>query len=34
LKPVLCAGADLRELYLGAQGMEEPAATRGVLEFL
>jgi len=29
-----CAGADLRELYHGAQGMEKQAAVRGVREFL
>jgi enoyl-CoA hydratase/carnithine racemase len=29
-----CAGADLRELYYGAQGMDRPAAARGVREFL
>src|SRR4029077_2248581 len=34
LKSGFCAGADLRELYHGAQGMEKPAATRGVREFL
>src|ERR1700704_838504 len=34
LKSGFCAGADLRELYHGAQGMEKQAATRGVREFL
>src|SRR6266481_175602 len=34
LKSGFCAGADLRELYDGAQGMEKQAATRGVREFL
>src|SRR6266853_4634195 len=34
LKSGFCAGADLRELYHGAQGMEKPAAIRGVREFL
>jgi enoyl-CoA hydratase/carnithine racemase len=29
-----CAGADLRELYRGAQGMEKQAAGRAVREFL
>jgi enoyl-CoA hydratase len=34
LKSGFCAGADLRELYHGAQGMEKQAATRRVREFL
>ncbi len=34
LKSGFCAGADLRELYHGAQGMERQAAGRGVREFL
>lgn len=34
LKSGFCAGADLRELYQGAQGMEKEAAARGVREFL
>src|SRR5271169_351224 len=34
LKTGFCAGADLRELYHGAQGMEKRAAVRGVREFL
>ncbi len=34
LKSGFCAGADLRELYHGAQGMEKQSATRGVREFL
>jgi enoyl-CoA hydratase len=34
LKSGFCAGADLRELYHGAQGMEKQVATRGVREFL
>ena len=34
LKSGFCAGADLRELYHGAQGMEKQAATRGVRKFL
>src|SRR6476661_5676556 len=34
LKSGFCAGADLRELYHGAQGMEKQAAARGVREFL
>ena len=34
LKSGFCAGADLRELYRGTQGMEKPAAARGVREFL
>src|ERR1700731_3702880 len=34
LKSGFCAGADLRELYHGVQGMEKPGATRGVREFL
>src|SRR5712691_3977373 len=34
LKSGFCAGADLRELYHSSQGMEKPAATRGVREFL
>src|ERR1700687_3599761 len=34
LKSGFCAGADLRELYHGAQGMEKLAAAHGVREFL
>ncbi len=34
LQSGFCAGADLRELYHGAQGMERQAAARGVREFL
>ena len=34
LKSGFCAGADLRELYHRAQGMEKAAAARGVREFL
>jgi enoyl-CoA hydratase len=34
LKAGFCAGADLRELYHGAQGIEKEAAARGVREFL
>jgi enoyl-CoA hydratase/carnithine racemase len=34
LKSGFCAGADLRELYHGAQGMDKPSAARGVREFL
>jgi enoyl-CoA hydratase len=34
LKSGFCAGADLRELYNGAQGMEKQAAGRGVRDFL
>src|ERR1700687_2669468 len=34
LKSGFCAGADLRELYHGAQGMEKPAAIRRVPDFL
>jgi enoyl-CoA hydratase/carnithine racemase len=34
LKSGFCAGADLRELYHGAQGLEKQAAVRGVREFL
>ena len=34
LKSGFCAGADLRELYHGAQGMEKQSAARGVREFL
>jgi len=34
LKSGFCAGADLRELYQGAQAMEGQAAARGVREFL
>src|SRR6185503_15416545 len=34
LKSGFCAGADLRELYHGAQGIEKQAAARGVREFL
>src|SRR6478735_1668352 len=34
LKSGFCAGADLRELYHGAQGMEKQAAARSVREFL
>jgi enoyl-CoA hydratase len=34
LKPGFCAGADLRELYHGAQGMEKGAAVAGVRDFL
>jgi enoyl-CoA hydratase/carnithine racemase len=34
LKSGFCAGADLRELHHGAQGMEKKAAARGVREFL
>ncbi len=32
--PGFCAGADLRELYHGAQGMEKSAAVSGVRDFL
>jgi enoyl-CoA hydratase len=34
LKSGFCAGADLRELYHSAQGMDKPSAARGVREFL
>ena len=34
LKTGFCAGADLRELYHGAQGIGTEAAARGVREFL
>jgi enoyl-CoA hydratase len=34
LKAGFCAGADLRELYSRAQGMEKSQAARGVREFL
>jgi enoyl-CoA hydratase len=34
LKSGFCAGADLRELYHGAQGMDKPSAARGVRDFL
>jgi enoyl-CoA hydratase len=34
LKSGFCAGADLRELYRGTQGMEKQSAVRGVREFL
>ena len=34
MKSGFCAGADLRELYQGAQGMAKQAAARGVREFL
>ncbi len=34
LKSGFCAGADLRELYHGAQEMEKEAAARGVRQFL
>jgi enoyl-CoA hydratase/carnithine racemase len=34
LKSGFCAGADLRELYHGAQGMEKRSAVHGVREFL
>jgi enoyl-CoA hydratase len=34
MKPVFCAGADLRELYQRSQAMEMAAAARGVREFL
>lgn len=34
MKAGFCAGADLRELYDRAQGMEKAAAARGVREFL
>src|SRR6266852_3737717 len=34
LKSGFCAGADLRELYHGVQGMEKQTAARGVREFL
>jgi enoyl-CoA hydratase len=34
LKTGFCAGADLRELYHGAQGIGKAAAARGVREFL
>src|SRR6185503_9518244 len=34
LKTGFCAGADLRELYHGAQGIGKEAAARGVREFL
>lgn len=34
LKTGFCAGADLRELYYGAQGIGKEAAARGVREFL
>jgi enoyl-CoA hydratase len=34
LKSGFCAGADLRELYHGAQGMEKQAVAQGVREFL
>ncbi|MBS1853478.1 MAG: enoyl-CoA hydratase/isomerase family protein [Acidobacteria bacterium] len=32
--PGFCAGADLRELYYGMQGLEKPAAIAGVRDFL
>lgn len=34
LKSGFCAGADLRELYHGAQGMDKQSAKRGVRKFL
>ena len=34
LKSGFCAGADLRELYHGAQGMDKRSAVRGVRDFL
>ena len=34
LKSGFCAGADLRELYHGAQGMDRQSAVRGVRDFL
>src|SRR5690242_18869471 len=34
LQSGFCAGADLRELYHGAQGMGKTSAARGVREFL
>jgi enoyl-CoA hydratase len=34
LKSGFCAGADLRELYHGAQGMSKQSATRSVRDFL
>jgi enoyl-CoA hydratase/carnithine racemase len=34
LESGFCAGADLRELYHAGQGMEKPAAARGVRQFL
>jgi enoyl-CoA hydratase/carnithine racemase len=34
LKSGFCAGADLRELYHGAQGMDRESASRGVRDFL
>ncbi|MBZ5652527.1 MAG: enoyl-CoA hydratase/isomerase family protein [Acidobacteriia bacterium] len=34
MKSGFCAGADLRELYQGAQGMEKQGAARSVREFL
>jgi enoyl-CoA hydratase/carnithine racemase len=34
LKSGFCAGADLRELYHGAQGMDKESAARGVRDFL
>jgi enoyl-CoA hydratase/carnithine racemase len=34
LKSGFCAGADLRELYYGAQGMDRQSAVRGVRDFL
>jgi len=34
LKSGFCAGADLRELYYGAQAMGKPSAARGVRDFL
>ena len=34
LKSGFCAGADLRELYHGAQGMDRRSAVRGVRDFL
>ena len=34
LQSGFCAGADLRELYHGAQGMDKASAGRGVREFL
>src|SRR6266478_6728530 len=34
LKSGFCAGADLRELYYGAQALEKQSAARGVRDFL
>src|SRR6266478_1958967 len=34
LKSGFCAGADLRELYRGAQALEKQSAARGVRDFL